>query len=162
MRDFLIFLPITLFFLALRSTIFKDLPLPDLPLLIVFYIAYTRPSLEGVVLSFVLGYIDDVFSAAVIGSTSFSFIFVFAFVYLVSKKVHFSTPGIKALGASVIALLKGTITYIILSFVNFNISFLAYVLPAVLLTGLFSPAIIAFMSWLDTLMAPHTSKGDIL
>jgi hypothetical protein len=55
MRDFLIFLPISLFFLALRSTLFKGFPLPDIPLLIVFYVAYTRPSLEGVVLSFVLG-----------------------------------------------------------------------------------------------------------
>jgi rod shape-determining protein MreD len=161
MRDFLIFLPITLFFLALRSTLFQGLPLPDLPLIIVFYVAYARPSLEGVVLSFVLGYIDDVFNGAVIGSTSFSLVFVFAIVYLISKKVHFSTAGILVLGATVMALLKGTIIYIILSFFNFYIPFFTNVLPAVLLTGLFAPAVIALVSWLSALKAPHTSKGGM-
>ncbi len=161
MRDFLIFLPITLFFLALKSTLFEGLPLPDLPIIIVFYIAYARPSLAGVVLSFVLGYIDDVFSGAVIGSTSLSLVFVFALVHLLSKKVHFSTAGMMALGATVMALLKFTAAYIILSSFNTHIPFLAYVLPAVLLTGLFAPAVISVFSWLNLSKAPHAPKGGI-
>ncbi len=161
MRDFLIFLPITFFFFVLRSTLFQGLPLPDLPILIVFYLACARPSLEGVVLSFVLGYLDDVFSSAIIGSTSFSLVFVFATVYLVSRKVHFSTTGMKALGAAVMVLLKGTVTYILLSFFNSNIPFISYVLPAILLTGLFAPAVIALMTWLSAFTAPHTVKGGI-
>lgn len=162
MRDFLIFLPITLLFLALKSTLFQGVPLPDLPLIIVFYVAYSRPSLGGVVLSFVLGYIDDVFSGAVMGSSSLSLVFVFAAVYLATAKVHFSTAGVKALGASVMALVKGTITYLVLSFMNLHIPFLAYVLPTVFLTGLFAPALIALISWLSSVKTPRTQKGGIL
>lgn len=161
MRDFLIFLPITVFFLALRSTLFQGLPLPDLPLIAVFYIAYSRPSLAGVVLSFALGYIDDVFSGAVIGSTSLSLVLVFAFVHLLTKKVHFSTAGMMALGAAVMALLKSTATYIILSSFSSYIPFLAYTLPTVFLTGLFSPAFIALFSRLSIYKAPHTPKGGL-
>jgi rod shape-determining protein MreD len=161
MRDFLIFLPLTLLFLAIRSTLFDGIPLPDLPLLIVFYLAYTRASISGVVLSFVLGFIDDVFNAAVIGSTSFSLVLVFAATYLLGKKFHFSTTTMIITGGGVMALIKVILTYVILGLFNLHVDLLVNTLPQIILTGLFAPAIIAVISRLGLLATPPGLRGPI-
>ncbi|MEE9614268.1 MAG: hypothetical protein V3W31_04850 [Thermodesulfobacteriota bacterium] len=143
MRDFLIFLPLTVVFLSVKSTLFPGLPLPDLPLVIVFHIAYARPSVHGVVLAFMLGYVDDVFSGAIIGSTSFSLLFFFIVVYVLSKKVHFSGAAAGVLGTALGVALKGALSYAIVVSINPDLAFAGHVLPVAVVTGLSAPFIIA-------------------
>ena len=153
MKDFLIFLPTTLLFLALKSTILHSVPLFDLPLLISFYVAYRRPSPEGVVLAFTLGYMEDVMGGALLGVTSFGLVIVYAAAYLLSKKVDFQGAAMKVVGAGAMSLVAGLSAYIILSVKDLQAPVLAYILPEALVTALFAPAIIG-------LLARLTEKGS--
>ena len=60
MKEFLIFLPLTILYLALKSALFPNVPAPDIPLIIIFYMASRKASIEGVLLAFVLGYVEDI------------------------------------------------------------------------------------------------------
>lgn len=156
MKDFLIFLPVTIVYLVFKSTIFPSVPIPDVPLLIVFYVAYTRPSVEVAVLGFVIGYIEDAFTAGIFGSTSFSLVVIFLVVHLLSRKMHFSTPMVRAGAAAVLTLLKGALIYTVLSFTDFDVPFLSRIVFQAIVTGAFAPAIITLLARLTRLANPHT------
>src|SRR3989304_4815710 len=72
MREFLVFLPLTIAYFALKSTLFAGFPLPDIPLIIVFYMAYRKAAVAGVLSAFAFGYLDDAFSGGIIGTSSFA------------------------------------------------------------------------------------------
>lgn len=156
MKDFLIFIPITVLYLVLKSTIFISIPIPDLPLIIVLFIAYNRASVEGVVLSFLLGYLEDAFTGGIFGSTSFALMVVFISVYLLSKRVTFSTPFIRALAAGLLTLLKGFLIYIVLRLTHFDAPFLGSILIAAVVTGAFTPAIILLLGKFSGTADAHT------
>jgi len=156
MKDFLLFLPLTIVYLVLKSTIFPSVPIPDVPLLIVFYLAYTRPSVEGALLGFAIGYIEDAFTAGIFGSTSFSLVVIFVLVHLLSRKVHFSTPMMRAGAAAALTLLKGALIYTILSFTDFDVPFIGRFVFQAVITGAFAPAIITLFARLTRMASPHT------
>lgn len=141
MRDSLTFIAITILFLVIKSTLLPFAPLPDLPLIIVFYCAYTRPSVEGVVLSFALGYMDDYLSGGHIGVSSFALVTVYALTYILSKKVHLLTPLSKAIGAAFMSLVKVIVMYGVLVFAGSPPALTGGVTASVLITGLFAPAV---------------------
>ncbi len=148
MRNFVLFIPLTVLFLTVKCTVLPFTPLPDLPLIIVFYLACERSSVEGAFLSFIIGYIDDVFHGAVAGITSFALVSVFIMVYLLAKKVHFSTPGIQAFGVVFMFLIKVILIYTVLSLNSLEISFLSQIASTGIVTGIFTPLVIVFLKWL--------------
>lgn len=160
MKESLLFLPITIVYLAIKSTLFPAFPVPDLPLLIVFYMAYRRASFEAVLLGFVLGYIEDAFSAGVIGSTSFALIAVFIAVNLLSRKVQFSTPAMRAGGVTAASLVKGGIIYAIIRASHSETSFLSTVILQAVVTGATSPLIILFLSRVTAWVSPQSFKDN--
>lgn len=151
MKEFLIFLPLTILYLAVKSTIFPNFPLPDLPLLIVFYMAFKKPSVEGALLGFVLGYLDDAFNGGIVGTTSFSLVFIFLVMHFLAKKVQFSTPAFRAGGVAAAALLKGILTYSVLRYANVNVYFFTHVILQALVTGILAPGIITLLSRITAL-----------
>jgi rod shape-determining protein MreD len=156
MKDFLLFLPITVVYLVFKSTVFPSVPIPDVPLLIVFYIAYTRPSVEGALLGFVIGYIEDAFTAGIFGSTSFSLVVIFLAVHMLSRKMHFSTPMIRAGAAAALVLAKGALIYLVLSFTDFDVPFLSRIAFQAVITGAFAPPIITLFARLTRMVRPRT------
>ena len=160
MKEFLLFLPITAVYLALKSTLFPDFPLPDLPLIIVFFMAYRRPSLEGALLGFVLGYMDDAFNGGIIGSTSFSLVFIFLVIHLFARKVSFSTPALRAGGVAVAMLIKGVLMYLVIRSANASASFFTFALLHALVTGICAPPVIMALSWLAELVSPQKFKDN--
>ena len=92
MKEFLLFLPLTIIYLALKSTLFASFPLPDIPLIMVFYLASRKASVEGALFAFVLGYLDDAFSGSVIGASSFALVLIYLGTHLMSMLVEFTTP----------------------------------------------------------------------
>ncbi|GMR04483.1 MAG: hypothetical protein BMS9Abin23_0381 [Thermodesulfobacteriota bacterium] len=142
MKDFLIYLLISTAYLVVKSTLFSTVPLPDITIIVAFYVAYTRPSIQGVILCFVIGYIEDVLGGGMLGSASFSLVSVFIAVYLLSRKMHFTTPAIRAGTAAALALLKGVILYLLISSVNENIYFSFRIFVEAVITGAFAPAVI--------------------
>jgi rod shape-determining protein MreD len=156
MKDYLIFLPLTIGYLVLKGTIFPTVPLPDVPLIIILYVAYSKPSIEGAFLAFVIGYLEDALTAGVLGSTSFALVVVFLTVHLLSKKVEFSTPLVKAGAAALCTLMKGALVYMVLSFTDFDVPFLSRTVFQAVITGAFAPAIIALISRLTAYLNPHS------
>ncbi len=159
MKDFLIFIPATLVYLAVKSTILASFPVPDLPLIMVFYLGYTRPSLEGALLCFVVGYIEDALAGGVTGSTSFALIFIFLSAYFLSRKVQFTSALIKGLAAFFLTLLKGALVYAVLSPSSIGLSFRGFALLQALFTGLAAPYAIHLLSRLKFLTGPRAFAG---
>lgn len=161
MSDFIIFLPLTFLYLILKSTLFSSLPVPDLPLLIVFYMAYRKPSIEGAALAFILGYIDDAFSGGVIGSTSFCLIFIYAATRLSAGKVQFSTPFVRAGGAGIAEFVKGVLMYAVLRLTGLNVHFSGWVFLDSVITAAFAPAIITLFTRLKSLAGRGAFKDNV-
>jgi rod shape-determining protein MreD len=158
MKESLIFLPITVLYLALKSTLMPGFHLPDLPLIIVFYLAYRKTGMEGALYGFVLGYVDDAFSGAIIGSSSFSLVVVFLIVHIASRRVRFTTPDMKAGGAAALALTKEMLTYSVLRSAGFGIGVLPGIFLDALITGIFAPAIIPALHRISSLINPDAFK----
>lgn len=148
-------------YLALKSTILASVPLPDLPLLMVFFAASRRPSVEGVAFAFVLGYVEDVLEGGIIGSSSFALIAVFLVVHLLSMRVHFSTAATRAGGAAMAVLIKGLLIYIVISTVGLKVHIFVDVILQAVVTGVFAHAIITVMARLAGRIAPGAFKGDL-
>lgn len=161
MRESLVFLPATILYLALKSALFPKVPLPDLSLLVIFYLAYRKAGIDGALLAFVLGYIEDSFSAGVVGSSSFALLLIFILVHLGAKKVHFSTPFIRAAGAGTAALLKGAAIYSILRFSDYEPSFLWSVVFQAVVTGIFAPALFTLFTRLSDRISPHSFRDNV-
>lgn len=160
MKEFLLFLPLTIVYLALKSTLFPAFPLPDIPLIMVFYMASRKATVEGVFLAFALGYLDDAFSGGIIGTSSFALIVIFVCAHLASMLVQFTTAASRAAGAAVAALVKGGATYYILRFSNVDAYFLTHVVLQALVTGFFAPPVMAFLQRLVQVVTPRKFKDN--
>src|SRR3990172_4981637 len=141
MREFLVFLPLTIAYFALKSTLFAGFPLPDIPLIIVFYMAYRRAALEGVL-------------------SSFALVIIFLAVHQLSKLVQFTTPAIRAAGILAAALVKGALMYYVLTVTNVDVYFISRVFLDAIVTGLLAPAVIALLQKLNAFAAPHKFKDS--
>lgn len=161
MRAFIIFLLTTIIFLVLKSTLMPTLPLPDLPLIITFYIASRRPSVEGVILCFIIGYFDDALSGGIMGMTSFSLLFVYAATYVLARKVDFSNNLSKAVGGGAASLLKGILTFIVWSNITPGVSFFMHVVPVVIVTAVFTPLIFSLFTRFRVLRKVSDSAGEL-
>jgi len=160
-KEILAFFPIALVFMAFKSTLFSAMPLPDVPLLMVFYLAYRRPSVEGVAFAFVVGYMDDVLCGGIIGSTSFAYVIIFMLVHLAGQRLHFTTVFTRSGGAVVAVLLKGALVYTVISFVGLHVRIFVDVLMQAILTGICAHKAIVYMSRLSSRVVTSTFKGEI-
>ncbi len=160
MKEFLIFLPLTILYLALKSALFPNIPAPDIPLIIIFYMALLRASVEGVLLAFIIGYVEDTLNGWIIGSTSFSLVFIFLAVHLLAKRVHFSTPTMKGGGAALFTLFKGLTLYIIIRLVNYDVPFPGSIIFQAILTGVFAPPVMLLLSRISAWASPGAFKGS--
>ncbi len=158
MKDYLIFLPLTILYLVIKGTLFPTVPLPDVPLVIVLYVAYNKPSVEGALLAFIIGWLEDALTAGVFGSTSAALVVIFLALHLLSKRMQLSTPLTKAAMAGVFSLAKGGIIYAVLSFTDFDVPFLNYTIFQAIITAAFAPAIIVLISRLTRYLNPHSFK----
>ena len=77
--------------LVLQSTalhiLFGSGPVPDIPLILCVYLGLHHHSVGGALGAFVLGYVQDSFSANVIGLNAFGLCLVFLLVYLTSRRL---------------------------------------------------------------------------
>lgn len=160
MKEILLFLPIAVVYLAVKTTIFPSFPLPDIPLLMVFYLAYTKPSTAVAIFAFAIGFINDAFGGGIIGSTSFALVVIFTAVYLFSRFVQFTTPSLKAGGALAIAILKGLLTYSVLKYSDVSVHFFSHVLLQGFVTAVFAPLILAVFAKVTSYVNPQTFKDS--
>lgn len=141
-RDFIIFIPLSILYYSFKSTVLPSAPLPDLTLLIIIYVATRGVNIQGVLLAFILGYINDTFSGAVLGTSSFSFISVYALIHILSFRIQFVGAQIRAATAFSGELIRGALTLVILGSHGIEINFISTYLPTAIVTALFAPAIL--------------------
>ena len=144
MKSFFIYLGLALLFLVIESALLHHLlPLfliPDVILIIVFHLGFNNRTTSGVLTAFVIGYLTDVFSWGVIGTSSFAFVFVFAITSLLAKIISLNSMLIKIGGTIFMSILKGTLTYFLFRFINQGIPFYI-IFPTAISTGIASPLI---------------------
>jgi rod shape-determining protein MreD len=160
MKNYLIFLPVTLIYLSLKSTLASALPIPEITVMITLFIAYDKTSLQGLILVFILGYIDDVFTGSVIGSSSFALVLIYVVVGLMSRKVELATVTTRAGVATALTLLKMITVWIIIRATGLPVPFSAQIIFTVIVTGLFAPVIIAAFMWLKNLVGGAQSERE--
>ncbi len=155
MRDYITLFLIAIFYLVVESTIMTSVPLPDVLLLIVFYIAVRKPTIAGVMVCFAMGYLEDILIGGVLGSTSFSFMAVFITVYLLSKKVQFNAPAVWALTALCLSAMKVFLIYAIMSSISSDLGLSFFTLVQIILTSVFAPFVIHLLERLESLVSAH-------
>ncbi|MBI5875261.1 MAG: rod shape-determining protein MreD [Deltaproteobacteria bacterium] len=142
MKNFVIYLFLALLFLVIDNTLlhllFPPFLIPDVILIMVFYLGFNNRSASGALTAFSLGYLTDVFSAGVVGTSSFTLVFVFAVTSLLAKLISLDNMLVKIGGTAFMSIVKGTLTYLILRFLNQGIPFYI-IFPAAIFTGIASP-----------------------
>lgn len=159
-KEIILFIPLALVYMAFKSTLFTSIPLPDLPLLMVFYFAFRRPSVEGAIFAFILGYIEDVLGGGIIGSTSFAYIIVFMLVHLAGKRIHFTTALTRAGGAMLAVLMKGALIYLVLRLAGLRVNIFADVIMQTIVTGVCAHLIITLIFRLSARIVRTSFEGD--
>ena len=143
---------------ALLSFFIPPLVIPDILVILVFYLGIYRPSWKGALASFILGYFADVFSGGTIGISSFSLTLIFFIVYLMSKKIDFTLPLVRILWVCIAVILNAFLIYGILRMIGprreILFSFFKLILPNALITGMVSPIFFYMMERLEALLAP--------
>ncbi|MBI5888391.1 MAG: rod shape-determining protein MreD [Deltaproteobacteria bacterium] len=161
MKEILIFPPIVILYLTLKTTLFISVPLPDVTLLIVFYMGFRRPSAEGAVMSFALGFLEDALTGGIFGITSFSLVSIFLMVHIVSGKVEFSTPLPRAGSAAVLSLVKWLLGYAALRLSGVSIPFTGKAALQIIATGALAPVAITLLLRLSAYLSPRTfERGE--
>ncbi|MBW7956743.1 MAG: rod shape-determining protein MreD [Deltaproteobacteria bacterium] len=160
MKEFLLFLPLTIAYLALKSTVLAGFPLPDIPLIIVFYMAHRKAAVDGLLAAFALGYLDDAMSGGVLGSSSFSLVLIFVAVHLLSKIVQFTTPAVKGGGVFAASVLKGALAYYILRAAGLDALFQAGMVLEAAVSGLLAPAVFALLQKTVDIATPRKFKDN--
>ena len=153
MKTFFIYLILASIFLIIKTTILHILLpsvlIPDVILIMVFYLGFRRNSIEGVITVFALGYLSDVFSGGIIGVSSFTLVFIFVATSIFAKALILNNVVTKIGGVFVMSILKGILTYIALKFLNEKIPFYI-ILPTAVSTGIISLFIIFLLERVET------------
>lgn len=161
MKELLIFPPIVILYLTLKTTLFISVPLPDVTLLIVFYMGFRKPSAEGAVMSFALGFLEDALTGGIFGITSFSLVFIFLLLHVIARKVEFSTPLLRAGSAAVLSLVKWILGYAVLRVAAVSIPFTGMAALQIIVTGLLAPVAITLLLRLSAYISPRTfERGE--
>lgn len=165
MKIFTIYLVLASLFLIIESTIlsilFPSLLIPDVILIMVFYLGFGNASLEGVLTTFVLGYLTDVFSGGIIGLSSFTLLLVFIITTKLSKIITLNSMLIKVGGTIFISIIKGILTYISLRFLNQEIPFYI-IFPIAVSTGIVSPFVFALINKIELYFIPYKGEDKII
>jgi rod shape-determining protein MreD len=160
MKEFLLFLPLAIAYMALKSTVLAGFPLPDIPLIIVFYMAHRKAAVDGALCAFALGYLDDAMSGGMLGTSSFSLVVIFLAVHLLSKVVQFTTPAVKGGGVFAASLLKGALAYYILRAAGLDAIFQSGVFLEAAVSGLLAPAVFAVLQKTVDFATPRKFKDN--
>ncbi|MEK7829299.1 MAG: rod shape-determining protein MreD [Deltaproteobacteria bacterium] len=148
MKKFIVYLVFALLFLVIENTLLilflPSLLIPDVILIMVFYLGFSNRSTLGVLTAFSLGYLTDVFSAGVIGASSFTLVVVFVITSMLARLLNLNSMLIKIGGTIFMSILKGILTYIVFRFLNQDIPFYI-IFPTAISTGIISPFIFTLL-----------------
>ena len=160
MKDFILLFFVTVIYMAFKGTVISSVPLPDIPLIIVFLLSCAKPSLKDIPLCFVLGFTVDSLSGGFTGLTSFTLIIIYTLNYIVAIRVHYDNALLRGGGAGIASLISGTLSYLVIRSFNNEIHYFSHVLPAAIITALLTPIIIALLLKIMNLKTFSREEGE--
>lgn len=162
MKEIFIYIPIVIIYLSLKSSLMPSMPLPDLSVIIIYYIAIKRPSIATVILAFSFGYIEDIFYGTVVGTSSASNIIVFLIVFFISKKLTLTTPYVIAVVNVILVMIKFLFVTLVGLYVGANGMSFFHAIPLALMTGLVSPLAVQIINVISIKANIEVKKGDFM
>lgn len=160
MRDYFTYIPIVLVYFAFTGTVFTDIPMPDLTVLLAFYLSYKRPSPTGVLLVFIIGYIEDSVCGGILGSSSAALTLIYALGFILSGRVQYSDPFTKTYMLFGASLLKSLIIFAIVSLVINTPVFETFTIITAAVTGLLAPVFMKILASIDSRVEIILGKID--
>jgi rod shape-determining protein MreD len=147
MKRNLCFAGLIFFCLVLQTTVLASLPhqlaKPDLVLIVVFYLGLSANPLPGAFLAFFSGFMMDIFSGSIFGVHTFSKTFIFFLTILIKDRFYARSPLFQVGAIVSFSAVEGVIIISILGLVapleNLLPSFLLFIIPKSLITGLVGP-----------------------
>lgn len=154
MRGIALFALIALLAVVLQTTL---LPLvrighatPDVLLILCVYLGLHQHTIFGALGAFLLGYLQDAFSGAVIGLNAFGMCLVFAVVYLTSRRLWVDNALSKVVVVFLASVVKTTailaLVAVFMSVEGLWRTILSYLLVDAALAAALSPAVFAVLS----------------
>ncbi len=157
--NFAFYVLLVLFIVAIQSTVFSYFPLyfvqPDLVLILTVYLGFKRNLFEGALLVFLSALILETASGA--GNNFFvtSYLYTFIIAKILSKTIVSPSFVSTVLIAAALSLFKRVAILVLLGMRgkvdNAWMNFFIYIIPHLVVQGLFTPVCFEFFRFLDTL-----------
>ena len=152
--------------LVAQTTVLAELPhqiaKPDLLLILIVYCGLYSPPLAGAILAFLSGYMMDIFSGSIFGIHAFSKTAIFFLAILVKDRFYIESHLFQAGTIFSLSIIEGFIIILILGLVspveNLLPSFLTFIVPKSLITGLVGPFFIALIRYVSLLRQGESIK----
>jgi rod shape-determining protein MreD len=152
--------------LVAQTTVLAALPhqiaKPDLLLILTVYCGLYSPPLAGAMLAFLSGYMMDIFSGSIFGIHTFSKTAIFFLTILVKDRFYIKSHLFQAGAIFSLSIIEGCIIISILGLVspveNLLPSFLTFIIPKSLITGLVGPFFIALVRYVSLLRQGESIK----
>lgn len=153
MKRMLCLVGLIFFSLVLQTTVLARLPhqlaKPDLLLIVVFYLGLSANPLPGAFLAFASGYMMDILSGSIFGVHTFSKTCIFFLTILIKDRFYVRSHLFQVGAIFLFSAIEGMIIIAILGLVaplqNLLPSFLMFIIPKSLITGLVGPLFIALI-----------------
>ena len=126
---------------------------PDFTLILVMYLASTRPLLVGATAAFILGFLKDGFAGGPAGLYTQIMILIFYVARLVMSRVSFRSPLLLMAFAFVTSLLASVLFFLlsllfVRDFTDYLLVFKMF-LPQAIITAPFAPVVFYLAEWID-------------
>ncbi len=157
MRDFLIFLAVGWAFLVFRSTLFRFFPEELLRVepvtVIVIYLGFTRTLLRGSLISFLLGYMTDLFSGGFAGLYTLVLTTIFFLTRMIRNRFYTKELLFRMGTVFLLSFLGGIVMFLVLMIDQpvFELypKFFSYLVSVALFNAIFSPLILMLFKKID-------------
>jgi rod shape-determining protein MreD len=143
--------------LVLQTTVLAGLPhqlaKPDLLCILIVYLGLYSSPFAGAMLAFISGYMMDIFSGNIFGIHTFSKTAIFFLTILIKDRFYLKSPLFQTGIIFSLSIIEGFIIISILGLIspieNLLPSFLTFIIPKSLITGLVGPFFIALIRYVS-------------
>jgi len=156
MKRFFLPLLIGFFFLTLQTTLLTPLSIqrvrPDLLLVLTLYLGIYYPPISGCLLTFLIGFLMDLFSGNSFGLYTFTRPFIFYLTQLFKDRFYLQGFSSQFLFVFLSALFEGLLTLLLIAVLNPNPLghlyplFFTFLLPQSFITGLVTPVLFSLFN----------------
>lgn len=136
---------------------------PNFALIIVTYVGQFYSPITGLIISFILGYYQDIVTGTLMGLNSFSTVSICYLSYLLGKRIVMQRVFAQVLTVFVFSIIYSIIVYSLIRFFSIDLSGLAYIIKATgegVATAIISPFIIGAIKRMERLLKFKNERNE--